>query len=82
MSQVSTHMSSARKVKASLLGFVPQRKLEHEPMLVVRRADGVLSHRLPSTLIVERAVSQTGKIEPWTTLGETLVLLKPSRVIC
>jgi hypothetical protein len=64
MSRVSTRMSSARKVKASLLGFVPQRKLEHEPMLVDRRADDVLSHRRPSTLIAERAVSQTGKLEP------------------
>jgi hypothetical protein len=51
MSRVSTRMSSARKVKASLLGFVPQRKLEHAPMLEDRRADDVLSHRRPSTLV-------------------------------
>jgi hypothetical protein len=57
-------MSSAREVKASLLGFVPQRKLEHAPMLEDRRADDVLSHRRPSTLVAERAISQTGKLEP------------------
>jgi hypothetical protein len=42
---VSTRMSSTRKVKAFLLGFVPQRKLAHAPMLEDRRADDVLSHR-------------------------------------
>jgi hypothetical protein len=51
MSRVSMRMSSARKGKASLLGFVPQRKLEHAPMLEDRRADDVLSHRRPSTLV-------------------------------
>jgi hypothetical protein len=61
---VSTRMSSARKVKAFLLGFVPQCKLAHAPMLEDRRADDVLSHRRPSTLVAERAVSQTGKLEP------------------
>jgi hypothetical protein len=57
-------MPSSRKVKAFLLGFVPQRKPVHAPMLEDRRADDVLSHRGPSTLIAERAVSQTGKLEP------------------
>jgi hypothetical protein len=61
---VTTRMSSARKVKAFLLGFVPQRKLVHAPMLEDRRADDVLSHRRPSTLVAERAVSQTSKLEP------------------
>jgi hypothetical protein len=48
---VSTCMSSARKVKAFLLGFVPQRKLAHTAMLEDRRAADVLSHRRPSTLV-------------------------------
>jgi hypothetical protein len=61
---VNTRMSSARKIKAFLLGFAPQRKLVHAPMLENRRADDVLSHRRPSTLVAERAVSQTGKLEP------------------
>jgi hypothetical protein len=61
---VGTRMPSSRKVKAFLLGFVPQRKPVHAPMLEDRRADDVLSHRGPSTLIAERAVSQTGKLEP------------------
>jgi hypothetical protein len=51
-------------------------------MLEDRRADDVLSHRRPSTLVAKRAVSHTGKLEPGTTLGETLVLSKPCRVIC
>jgi hypothetical protein len=61
---VSTRMSSARKINAFLLGFVPQRKLMHAPMLEDRRADDVLSHRRPSTLVAERVVYQTGKLEP------------------
>jgi hypothetical protein len=51
MPRVSTRMSSARKVEASLLGFVPQRKLEHAPMLEGRRADDILSRRRPNTLV-------------------------------
>jgi hypothetical protein len=61
---VGTHMSSARKVKAFLLGFVPQRKPAHTPMLEDRCADDVLSHRRPSTLVAKRVVSQNGKLEP------------------
>jgi hypothetical protein len=33
-------------------------------MLKDRRADDVVSHCGPSTLVAERAVSQTGKLEP------------------
>jgi hypothetical protein len=55
MSRVSTRMSSARKVKASLLGFVPQRKLEHAPMLEGGRAGDVHSRRRPSTLVASES---------------------------
>jgi hypothetical protein len=61
---VGTRMPSARKVKAFLLVFVPQHKPAHTPMLEDRRVDDVLSHRRPSTLVTEGAVSQTGKLEP------------------
>jgi hypothetical protein len=61
---VGMRMPSAREVEAFLLGFVAQRKPTHTCMLKDRRADDVISHRGPSTLVAERTVSQTGKLEP------------------
>jgi hypothetical protein len=43
-------MPSARKVEAFLLGFVPQLKPAHAPMLEDRRADDVLTAALVLSL--------------------------------